>query len=46
MGVMLHLQHSAPSASQIAIGLVVFGLVAVIADYVRMLVLRSKMVSR
>jgi hypothetical protein len=45
MGVMLHLQHSAPSASQVAIGLAVLGLAALIVDYVRMLVLRSKMVS-
>lgn len=45
MGVMLHLQHAAPNASQIAVGLAIFGLVALVADYVRMLLLRSKMVS-
>lgn len=45
MGAMVHLQNAAPSASKIAIGLAVFGLIAVIADYVRMLILRSKMVS-
>lgn len=44
MGVMLHLQHSAPSASQVAIGLILFGLVALLVDYARMLLLRSKMV--
>lgn len=44
MGVMIHLQHAAPSASQIAIGLALVGLVAVIVDYARMLILRSKMV--
>ncbi|KIW97755.1 uncharacterized protein Z519_01339 [Cladophialophora bantiana CBS 173.52] len=43
MGVMLHLQHAAPSASQIAIGLALFGLLALIADYARMLLLRRKM---
>lgn len=44
MGVMLHLQHSAPSPSQVAIGLILFGLVALLVDYARMLLLRSKMV--
>jgi uncharacterized protein YhhL (DUF1145 family) len=46
MGAMVHLQNSAPSASKIAIGLAIFGVIAVIVDYVRMLVLRSKMVRR
>ncbi|EHY53655.1 hypothetical protein HRR83_003868 [Exophiala dermatitidis] len=43
MGVMLHLQHAAPSASHIAAGLVIFGLIALVIDYARMLILRSKM---
>nr|KAK5449212.1 hypothetical protein LTR18_002301 [Exophiala xenobiotica] len=43
MGAMVHLQNSAPSASKIAIGLAIFGVIAVIVDYVCMLVLRSKM---
>jgi len=45
MGVMVHLQHAAPSAGQVAMGLAVFGIVALMADYMRMLYLRSKMVS-
>ncbi|KAJ9610229.1 hypothetical protein H2200_005006 [Cladophialophora chaetospira] len=43
MGVMVHLQSTAPSASQIAIGLVLLGLVALVVDYTRMLLLRQKM---
>lgn len=44
MGVMVHLQHAAPSASNLAIGAALLGLIVVIADYARMLYLRSKMV--
>lgn len=44
MGVMVHLQHAAPSASNIAIGAAVLGLIVVVADYAWMLYLRSKMV--
>ncbi|KIW10511.1 hypothetical protein PV08_11475 [Exophiala spinifera] len=43
MGALVHVQNAAPSATKIAIGLVVFGLLAVVVDYVRMLRLRSKM---
>ncbi|EXJ57298.1 hypothetical protein A1O7_07645 [Cladophialophora yegresii CBS 114405] len=43
MGVMVHLQSTAPSASQIAIGLVLVGIIAVAVDYARMLMLRQKM---
>ncbi|KAK5046344.1 hypothetical protein LTR84_008488 [Exophiala bonariae] len=43
MGVMVHLQHAAPSVSNIAIGAAILGLIVIIADYARMLYLRSKM---
>ncbi|ETI25665.1 hypothetical protein G647_02439 [Cladophialophora carrionii CBS 160.54] len=43
MGVMVHLQSTAPSASQIAICLVLVGIIAVAVDYARMLLLRQKM---
>jgi hypothetical protein len=44
MGVMVHLQHAAPSASHIAIGAAILGVIVLVADYARMLYLRSKMV--
>ncbi|KAI1616855.1 cytochrome P450 [Exophiala viscosa] len=43
MGAMLQIQNAAPSASKLAIGLAILGVIALVADYVRMLVLRSKM---
>ncbi|KAK4943924.1 hypothetical protein LTR10_016640 [Elasticomyces elasticus] len=43
MGAMLQIQNAAPSVSKIAVGLAILGVVALVADYVRMLVLRSKM---
>jgi hypothetical protein len=46
MGVMLHLQSTAPTAGQIAICLVVVGIIAVAVDYARMLLLRQKMVRK
>jgi len=46
MGVMVHLQHAAPSASHVAVGALILGVIVVLADYVRMLYLRSKMVPR
>lgn len=44
MGVMVHLQHAAPSASHLAIGAAILGVIVLVADYARMLYLRSKMV--
>jgi hypothetical protein len=41
---MLHLQSTAPTAGQIAICLLVVGIIAVAVDYARMLLLRQKMV--
>ncbi|KAI1629587.1 cytochrome P450 [Exophiala viscosa] len=43
MGAMLQIQNAAPSASKLAIELAILGVIALVADYVRMLVLRSKM---
>lgn len=44
MGVMVHLRSTVPGASQIAIGLALLGVIALVVDYTRMLLLRQKMV--
>ena len=44
MGVMVHLQGSAPSASHVGIALALLSVIALVADYTRMLLLRRKMV--
>lgn len=46
MGVMVHLQYAAPSASHVAIGATILGAIVLLADYARMLYLRRKMVCR